>query len=153
MANTYTQIHIPAIFAVQNRKCLIHKEWKNDLFKYMNGIIQKRGHKVLAINGVSDHVHLFFGQRPDQSLSDLIKEIKLGSMNWINNSGYLNSKFYWQDGYGAFSYSKSHVGNVIRYIGNQEQHHAEKTFLQEYTFMLEKYEIPNDERYLFKPII
>jgi len=152
MANTYTQIHIQAIFAVKDRACLIQPEWKDDLYRYMTGIIQKRGHKLLAINGVSDHVHIFFGLRPSQSVSDLMKETKIGSMNWINDSKITKTKFSWQDGYGAFSYSMSHVHRVIKYVQLQEEHHKKKTFLQEYTELLDKFQIPFEERYIFKPI-
>lgn len=152
MANTYSQIHIQVVFAVKNRASLIRPEWKNDLYKYITGIIQNRGHKLLAINGVADHIHIFFGLRPFQSLSDLMKETKTGSMNWINESGFTKSKFLWQNGYGAFSYSMSHVPHVIKYIQNQEEHHKKKTFLKEYTEMLEKFQVPFEERYLFKPL-
>jgi putative transposase len=152
MANTYSQIHIQVVFAVQNRANLIEPTWKNELYKYISGIIQKRGHKVLAINGVSDHVHIMIGLRPSQSISDLMKEIKIGSMNWVNKSGLTKSKFFWQDGFGAFSYSLSHVDRVIRYIHNQEEHHRERPFLKEYTEMLDTFQIPYEERYLFKPV-
>jgi putative transposase len=152
MANTYSQIHIQVVFAVQNRTNLIHPSWKDEHYKYMTGIIHNRGHKVLAINGVSDHVHILIGLRPSQSISDLIREIKLGSMNWVNKSGYTKSKFFWQDGFGVFSYSMSHVDKVIKYIQNQELHHKKKTFIEEYTEMLEKFQIPYEEQYLFKPI-
>ncbi|RZS94746.1 IS200/IS605 family transposase [Cecembia calidifontis] len=153
MANTFTQIHIQVVFAVKNRACLIRPEWKDDLFRYMTGIIQKREHKLLAINGVSDHVHILIGLRPSQSISDLMKETKIGSMNFINDSGFIKSKFSWQDGYGAFSYSMSHISRVIKYIQLQEAHHKKKTFLQEYTEMLDKFQIPFEERYLFKPVV
>jgi putative transposase len=153
MANTYTQIHIQAVFAVKDRASLIRPEWKNDLFRYMTGIIQKREHKLLAINGVSEHVHILFGLRPYQSISDLMKETKIGSMNWINDSGLIKSKFSWQAGYGAFSYSMSHISRVIKYIELQEEHHKKKTFLQEYTEMLDKFQIPFEERFLFKPVM
>lgn len=103
MANTYTQIHIQAIFAVQNRECLIQKEWQEELYKYITGIIQNQGHKLLQINGMSDHLHIFFGMRPNQSLSDLIKKVKGDSSLWINEKGFLKNKFSWQSGFGAFS--------------------------------------------------
>ena len=128
MANTYTQIHIQAVFAVQNRACVIRKAWKEDLYKYMTGIIQNHGHKVLAINGMPDHVHILFGMRPTQSLSELMQDVKGDSSKWINQNRLVKGKFSWQEGYGAFSYSKSHVDRVIKYILNQEKHHIRKTF-------------------------
>lgn len=152
MANTYTQIHIQAVFVVQNRDCVIHKSWKNELYKYITGIIQNHNHKVLAINGMPDHVHVLFGMRPTQSLSDLMQDIKGDSSEWINEKGYVKGKFSWQAGYGAFSYSKSHVENVITYIQNQEMHHKKKTFMEEYQEFLEKFEVDYDERYVFKPV-
>jgi putative transposase len=152
MANTYTQIHIQAIFSVQNRNCIITQLWKEELFRYLTGIIRKNGHKLLAINGMPDHVHLFFGMRPNQSLSDLMQDIKGDSSKWINNKRLTNTRFSWQEGYGAFSYNKSSVDNVIDYIKNQELHHQKKTFIEEYHEFLEKFEVEFDERYLFIPV-
>ena len=152
MANTYTQIHIQAVFTVQHRNCIIRKSWKEELCKYITGIIQNRGHKVLAINGMPDHVHVFFGMRPIQSLSDLMQDIKGDSSKWINKKGFVKVRFSWQEGYGAFSYSKSSVDNVIDYIKNQEIHHRKRTFIEEYHDLLEKFEVDFDERYIFKPI-
>ncbi len=152
MANTYTQIHIQAVFAVQNRKSLIDKKWENELYKYITGIIQNHDHKLLQINGMADHIHVFFGMRPTQSISELLKIIKGDSSKWINESGFLKQKFSWQAGYGAFSYGKSQVPNVIRYIQNQKEHHKKKTFIQEYTEYLEAFKIDFDDRYIFKSI-
>jgi putative transposase len=152
MANTYTQIHIQAVFTVQDRNCIIRKLWKDELYKYMTGINQKQGHKVLAINGVPDHVHVFFGMRPSQSLSGLMQDIKGDSSLWINNKGFVKGRFSWQEGYGAFSYSKSQADSVIEYIKNQEIHHQKRTFSEEYRDFLEKFEIDFDERYIFKPV-
>ena len=128
MANTYTQIHIQVVFAVQNRESLIKELWKDDLYKYITGIIQNNNHKVLQINGVADHIHILFGMRPTQSLSDLMKQVKQDSSKWINKQGLVNGKFSWQSGFGAFSYSKSEVPKIIRYIKNQEEHHRKITF-------------------------
>ena len=153
MANTYTQIHIQAIFAVQNRKCLIQKSWQDELYKYITGIVQNHNHKLLQINGMPDHVHVFIGMRPTQSVSDLLKIIKGDSSTWINQKGLLKSRFSWQAGYGAFSYGKSQVPNVIKYIQNQEEHHKRKTFIQEYVEFLKAFEIDYDERYIFKPVL
>lgn len=152
MANTYTQIHIQCVFTVQNRDCIIRNAWKDELYKYISGVIQNNGHKVLAINGMPDHVHVFFGMRPVQSLSDLMQDVKGDSSRWINEKGFVKTKFSWQEGYGAFSYSKSHVNNVISYIRNQEEHHRKKTFIEEYNELLEKFEVEYDQRYIFKPV-
>ena len=153
MANTYTQIHIQAVFAVRNRQCLINKEWKADLYKYMTGIIQNYDHKVLQINGVSDHVHIFFGMRPTQSISDLMKQVKQDSSKWINTQGFLKQHFSWQSGFGAFSYAKSEVPRLIRYVKNQEEHHRKQTFMEEYLGLLEEFGVEYDERYVFKPVV
>jgi REP element-mobilizing transposase RayT len=152
MANTFTQIHIQAVFAVQNRDSIIQKSWKNDLYKYITGIIQNHNHKVLAINGMPDHVHILFGMRPTQSLSNLMQDIKGDSSKWINQKGFVKGKFSWQEGYGAFSCSKSQVNSVIEYIKNQETHHQKKTFLEEYHEFLEKFEVDFDERFVFKEV-
>ncbi len=152
MANTYTQIHIQTVFTVQNRDCIIKKAWKDELYKYISGIIQNHGHKVLAINGMPDHIHIFFGMRPTQSLSDLMQDIKGDSSKWIKQKGFVKVRFAWQEGYGAFSYSKSHVDSVIDYIKNQDIHHRKKTFIEEYHDFLEKFEVDYDERYVFEPV-
>lgn len=153
MSNTYTQIHIQFVFAVKFRKALIQPIWKDELFKYITGIIQKNNHKLLAINGMPDHIHILIGLRPTQSISDLMQVVKANSSKWVNEKGFLSSKFEWQEGYGAFSYSKSHLKNVIRYIENQEQHHKKKTFLEEYVEFLEKFEVEYDSRYIFIDLI
>ena len=152
MANTYTQIHIQAVFSVQNRECIIQNIWKDELYKYITGIIQNNDHKLLAINGMPDHVHILFGLRPSQSISDLMQDIKGSSSKWINNKKFVRGKFSWQEGYGAFSYSKTDLPNVIQYINNQAIHHRGITFAEEYLEMLKKFEIDYDYRYLFKPV-
>lgn len=152
MANTYTQIHIQAVFSVQNWECVIQKHWKDELYKYITGIVQNNKHKLLAINGMPDHIHLLFGFRSTQSLSDLMQDIKGSSSKWINEKGFIKSRFSWQEGYGAFSYSKSELSNVLNYIANQQIHHRKKTFTEEYLEMLEEFEIDYDERYVFKPV-
>jgi len=153
MANTYTQIHIQAVFAVQNRECIIGREWKDELYKYITRIVQGEGHKLIIINGMPDHVHIFFGMRPVQSLSALLQEIKASSSKWINDKKFLKGKFSWQEGYGAFSYGKSQVQNVIQYIQKQEEHHKIKTFTEEYKEFLNAFEVPYDERYIFSPVV
>lgn len=152
MANTYTQIHIQAVFAVQNRRCLIDKVWKDELYKYMTGIIQNYDHKVLQINGVSDHIHILFGMRPTQSLSDLMQIVKKESSRWINKKGFVKGRFSWQAGFGGFSYSKSQLSWVIHYIQNQENHHKKQSFLEEYVILLKDFEVEFGDQYLFKPI-
>ena len=122
MANTYTQLHIQFVFAVKYRAALIQKEWKERLHQYITGIFQENGHKLLQINSMPDHIHIFLGLRPNQSISSIIQNVKTESSKWIKNEN-LHSSFAWQEGYGAFSYSKSHVQDVIRYIQNQEAHH------------------------------
>ncbi|MDN5203090.1 IS200/IS605 family transposase [Fulvivirgaceae bacterium BMA10] len=153
MANTYTQIHIHAIFVVKNRTSLIHKSWETDLYKYIFGIIQNNSHKAIAINGMPDHLHIFFGMRPIQSLSDLIKDIKGSSSKWINAQRFVKSKFSWQPGYAAFSYSKSHVSRVVQYIKHQKIHHQKQSFSEEYIGFLKGFEIDYDERYIFKSVL
>ncbi|MFD2908160.1 IS200/IS605 family transposase [Flavobacterium ardleyense] len=150
MANTYTQIHVRFVFAVKYRNGLIHSSFKEELYQYIAGIIKKNNHKLLAINGVEDHIHIFIGMRPTQSISDLLQDIKGSSSKWINEKKFLKVKFEWQEGYGAFSYSKSHVANVIRYIQNQEVHHKKESFKDEYLKFLEAFAIEYDERYIFK---
>ncbi len=152
MANTYTQIHIQAVFAVQNRKYLINSEWRDQLYKYITGIIQKLGHKLLAINGMPDHIHILFGFRPTQSVADLMQDVKGSSSRWINENRFVKGSFSWQEGYGAFSYEKNRVNGIIQYILNQEIHHRKKTFLDEYVELLEEFEIEYDPKYLFSSI-
>jgi putative transposase len=152
MSNTYTQLHIQCVFAVKYRDAIISKLWKERLHKYIIAIINNNGHKLLAVNSMPDHLHLFFGMRPNQSLSDLMRLVKGDSSEWINNQKLVTGKFRWQEGYGAFSYSKSHVDAVVKYIINQENHHCKKTFLEEYTDMLKKFEVEYEEQYLFKQL-
>lgn len=153
MANTYTQIHIQTVFAVQDRQSLINIKWSDELYKYITGIIQNNNHKVLQINGMPDHIHILFGMRPTQALSDLMKQVKQDSSKWINNKGYVNGKFSWQAGYGAFSYSKAEVPNVINYIKNQEKHHKSINFQDEYLRLLKEFNVEFNERYILKPIL
>jgi len=152
MPNTYTQIHIHAVFAVKFRASRIKSIWKDELYKYITGIIQNQNHKLIAINGVADHIHILFGMRPVQSLSDLMQDIKSGSSKWINEKKFCNSKFEWQEGYGAFSYSKSQLKQVATYIENQEEHHRKQTFADEYKEFLDKFEVDYDERFLFRDL-
>lgn len=149
MANTYTQIHIHIVFVVKYRASLIQNDWKEELFKYITGIIKSYNHKVLIINGMPDHIHILIGMRPTQSLSDLMQDIKGSSSKWINERRFTQKRFEWQQGYGAFSYSKSEVKKVIRYIQRQEEHHSTKTFSDEYTELLNEFDIDYENQYLF----
>ncbi len=150
--NTYTQIHIQIIFAVKFRDSQIKSEWKEELYKYITAIIQNKKHKLLAINGMYDHIHILIGMRPVQSLSDLVEEVKSNSSRWINEKKFLSSRFEWQDSFGAFSYGKSQIDSVVRYIHNQEKHHAKKSFIQEYVEFLEAFGVEYEEKYVFKEL-
>jgi putative transposase len=153
MANTYTQIHIQVVFTVQNRDCIIQETWKDELYKYISGIVKNHNHKVLAINGMPDHIHILIGMRPTQSLSDLMQDVKGDSSKWINQKRFTKGKFSWQEGFGAFSYGKSQVNQVIDYIKNQEELHKKWSFLKEYRALLEKFEVEFDQRYIFKEVM
>ena len=150
MANTYTQIYIQVVFAVEGRQNLIRPEHKEELQKYMTGIVTGQGQKLLAIHCMPDHTHILIGQQPDIALSDLVAAIKTGATNLINRSRWIAGRFNWQGGFGAFSYSHSQLTPVIRYIQNQVRHHAKKTFRQEYVEFLKKFNVVHDERYIFK---
>ena len=150
MANTYTQIHLQFIFAPRFRAGLIHRTWEDELYKYITGIVQNNKHKMLAINGVPDHLHMLIGLRPSQSISDLMQDVKGSSSLWINNKRLVRGRFEWQAGYGGFSYSKSQVSNVIDYIKNQKEHHRKTEFLDEYQLFLKEFEVDFDQRYIFK---
>ena len=148
MGNTYTQIHIHAVFAVKFRNALLAKEWRDKLYQYMGAIINGQGHKTLAIGGTANHVHLLFGLRPEQSLSSLMLRLKRETSEWINKEGLTPCQFRWQEGYGAFTYAKSSIPNVVNYILNQEAHHAKKPFREEFVGMLKENGVEYDERYL-----
>lgn len=152
MANTYTQIYIHVVFAVQNRMSLIRPEHNDELQKYVTGIITRREQKLIAINNMPDHMHLLVGQRPTMALSDLVGAIKAGSSGFINEQRWAGGKFSWQEGFGAFSYAHSQLATVCRYIANQQEHHRKKTFTEEYRQLLERFKIPHDERYISQPI-
>ena len=152
MSNTYTQIHIHAVFAVQNRESLIQKSWRERLYQYIIAIMQKHEHKVLSIGGMADHVHLFFGFRPTQSLSSLMQEVKRDSSEWINQNKFVLGRFSWQEGYGAFSYGKSQIDDVVKYIHNQEKHHSKRTFTEEYKEILDRFGVEYDKRFVFHAV-
>ena len=152
MPNTYTQIHLHVVFSVQNRQSLIAESWKERLYQYISGIIKNNGHKMLAIGGMPDHIHILFGLRPSQSLSEIMKVVKGESAKWINQNGFISGKFSWQEGYGAFSYSKSHIPAVVNYILTQEKHHKKTSFIEEYKELLEKFGLEYQEQFLFQKI-
>lgn len=152
MSNTYSQIYLHFVFAVHDRECVIMHEWKDELYKYITGIVVNRRQKLLAIGGMFDHVHMFVNMSPSMSPSDLMADVKRASSRWINEKGFVLGKFAWQEGFGAFSYAYSQINNVIQYIMTQEQHHKTKTFREEYIAMLKAFEIDFDERYIFTQI-
>lgn len=150
MANTYSQIYIQTVFAVDGRLSLIRTEFKEELYKYISGIVRKQSQKLIAINGMSDHVHILIGLKPAMALADLVRDIKVGSSDFINKKKWVRGRFNWQEGYGAFSYGHSQLDTIIRYIQNQEQHHRRRTFKDEYLAWLKKFEVPFEERFLFR---
>ncbi len=146
--SVFSQIHIQIVFAVKNREKLIQAFWEKKLHQYITGIVQKKGQKMLAINGTSNHIHFLIGMRPSCCLSDLVREIKKSSNIYIKEQKFTNYKFEWQEGYGAFSYSHSALDNVINYINNQKEHHKKRTFKEEYLDFLAKFEVEYDEKYI-----
>jgi len=150
MANTYTQIYLHVVFAVEGRQSLITLEHNDELQKYVTGIVTAQRHKLIAINNMPDHLHLLVGLRPDAMLSDLVRDVKAGSSKFINEKRWVMGRFSWQEGFGAFSYARSQLGAVIRYIQNQQKHHAKKSFRDEYLELLEKFGVEYDQKYIFK---
>lgn len=148
--STFSQIYIQIVFAVHGRNSIIKVEWEEELYKYITGIVQNKGQKMLAINGSFDHIHLFIGMKPSCRLSDLVREVKKSSNVFINEKRFSRYKFEWQEGYGSFSYSHSAIGNVVKYIMNQKAHHKKRTFKEEYIDLLKKFEIDYKEEYLFE---
>lgn len=149
MPNTYSQIYIQVVFAVKGRENLISKNNREELHKYITGIIQKRDQKLLSIFCMPNHTHILIGLKPSISVSDMVRDIKTGSSNFINEQKWIKGKFSWQEGFGAFSYSRSQIDNVIKYILNQEEHHKTVSFKDEYIDFLKKFDIEYDEKYLF----
>lgn len=149
MPGTYSQIYIQIVFAVKGRQNLIAKSWKDELYKYISGIISNKGQKSIIVNGMPDHIHVFVGLKPSMAIADLVRDIKNNSTNFINKNKFVNGKFSWQEGYGAFSYAHSQINQVYNYILNQEQHHHKKSFREEYIEFLTKFEIDHNEKFLF----
>ncbi len=149
MPGTFSQIYIQIVFAVKGRENLIGNNWKSELHKYIAGIVKGKGQKPIIINGMPDHIHAFIGLKPVMPISDLVRDMKNNSSNFINERGFVKGTFHWQEGYGAFSYSHSQINKVYDYILNQESHHKKKTFKQEYVEFLKKFNVEYDEKYLF----
>jgi putative transposase len=150
VANTCTQIYIHVVFAVEGRQNLIRPEHNDELQKYITGIVSAQKQKLISINNMPDHLHLLVGLRPDSALSDLVRDVKANSSKFINESRWVAGRFSWQEGFGAFSCSRSQLGAVIRYIQNQQKRHAKKSFREEYVELLEKFAVNYDPRYIFK---
>ena len=150
MSDTFTQIYIQVVFAVKNRNALIQSDWEEELYKYITGIVQNKGQKMLAINGTNNHIHFFIGMKPTCCLSDLIREIKKSSNSFIKDKHFSSFRFEWQEGFGAFSYSHSQLTDVIRYIEIQKEHHLKRTFKEEYLAFLKAFEIEYKDEYLFE---
>ena len=146
MANSYTQLYAQIIFSPRCRQNLIHNRIKDEIYKYIVGIIKKKNQKPMIINGMPDHVHILLGFSPDITISDLVRDIKSNSTNFVNDNNLIQGKFSWQKGFGAFTYSKSQVPRVVRYIKNQEEHHCKKTFKEEYLELLEKFGVKYKEK-------
>jgi REP element-mobilizing transposase RayT len=149
MANTYTQIYIHIVFAVQDRQSIIRKECKEELHKYITGIIRNKDQKLIAINSMSDHIHILIGMKPNIALSDLVRDIKANSSKFINEKNWVRGRFNWQEGFGAFSYSHSQLNGIANYIQNQEKHHSKKSFKEEYLEILKKFNVEYDMEYVF----
>ncbi|MBN8653307.1 MAG: IS200/IS605 family transposase [Cytophagales bacterium] len=149
MPGTFTQIYIQVIFAVKDRESMISPTWEDQLYKYISGIIRNKEQKLLAINGMPDHIHFLMGMKPSCTLSDLVREIKKSSNEFIKGKKFTTCKFQWQEGYGAFSYSHTELDNVIGYIQNQKQHHTKKTFREEYEKLMSDFRIDYKPEYLF----
>lgn len=152
MANTYSQLYVQIVFAVKGRQNLISKNNKDEIYKYITGIITNHKQKLIVINGMPDHIHILVGIKPDISLSDLVRDIKSNSSKFINEQKWINGKFEWQTGFGAFSYGHSQLANVIKYIENQEEHHKTKTFGEEYIAFLKLFNIDFKNEYLFEDV-
>ena len=152
MANTYTKIYIHVVIVVKGRQSLIPNDKKANLYKYISGIVQNKDHKLIYINWVPNHVHFLIGLNPAEAVSDLVKEVKRCSTNFINEQNWIRGRFSWQSGYAGFSYSRSHLDRVIKSIRNQEEHHRRKTCREEYLEMLKKFEIVYNEKYIFDDI-
>ena len=149
MADTYVQAYFHLVFAVNNRKALIRKSWNDELEKYITGIVQNNGHKLIAIGSMPDHIHIFIGYNLNQIIPNLVEKIKTSSNHWIKERNLTKFKFNWQKGYGAFAHSHSQIDAVTKYVLNQEDHHRMKTFREEYLEMLNRFKITYKDEYVF----
>lgn len=149
MPNTFSQIYLQFVFAVQHRLSLIPREHKEELHKYVTALVQNRNAKMLAIHCMPDHAHIFVGYKPTIYMPDFVKEIKVESNKFMVSKNWVGNRFAWQEGYGVFSYSRSHIDRVIKYIMNQEKRHRKITFKKEYITILDKFEVAYEERFLF----
>jgi putative transposase len=152
MANTYHQVYLQAVFAVKYREAVIDKSWKLKLSGVIGNLINETGCKTIIVNGVEDHVHCFLGLKPVVSISELMKTVKAKSSKYVNENHLTKQRFEWQEGYGVFSYSHSHIDKVYKYITNQEEHHRQQTFREEYVEFLDKFKVPYEERYIFEEL-
>ncbi len=150
MANTYTQLYTQYVFSVKGRDNLIKESFRDELEKVICGIITNQKCKTYAIYCNSDHTHIFIGMHPTISPSKLMEQVKSGSSNWINEKKILHGKFAWQDGFGAFIYSKSQIDAVVKYVLNQPEHHKKQSFKDEYLSFLKKFDVDYDPKYLFE---
>jgi len=150
MPGTFTQLYIQVVFALKGRENVISKNWRNELFQYISGIVSGKSQKAIIVGGFSDHVHILIGLKPSMALADLVRDIKNNSSKFINEKKFVKGKFSWQEGYGAFSYGHIQIDDVYNYILNQEEHHRKRTFKEEYIQFLKKYEIDHEERFLFE---
>jgi REP element-mobilizing transposase RayT len=149
MANTYTQLYFHIIFAVKRRENYISSEWKNELYKYITGIVSNKKQKLMIINGMPNHIHILIGTKPNCNLSDLVRDIKANSSKWINEKKFIRQRFEWQTGFGAFTISQSQIPKIVNYIKTQEEHHQIKTFREEYVEFLNAYKIDFNPEYIF----
>ncbi len=149
MAGTYSQLYLQIVIVVKGRQNFLLSSWRQDVFKYISGIISNKGQKALIVNGVANHVHIFVGLKPAMRIADLVRDIKNNSTNYINKNNWVKGKFAWQEGYGVFSYSHSQVSTVYHYVLNQEEHHKKHTFKEEYTRFLRDFQVEHEEKYLF----
>ena len=149
MANTYSQLYFHILFAVKGRTNIISKNWQDELYKYISGIVTNKGQKMMIINGMPNHIHLLLGSMPNCNLSDLVRDIKANSPKWVNEKRLVKGKFEWQVGFGAFSIGQSQIPKIVDYIKRQEEHHPTKTFREEYIGFLKIYGIGFKEEYIF----
>ncbi len=153
MSNTYHKMYIQCVFAVKYRNAVIDKVWRSELMAVIGNLVNETGCHHIIANGVEDHVHCFFKLIPNIEVSEVMQRVKAKSSKWINESGFLQERFEWQRGFGAFSYSPWDKDLIYHYVKNQENHHATENFSTEYTAILQKHEVEFDEAYIFEELI